>query len=97
MKLIQHIELIHAHEANFTITCGLNDCQSTFTKYESFRRHVYRKHTDRVLRPDNDDDDGNIEVVDDDFDQPRTHTVTQNPPCMDELLKNFKENLSSSF
>ncbi len=91
MKLIQHIGLIHAHEANFTITCGLNDCQSTFTKYESFRRHVYRKHTERVLRPDN--DDGNIEVVDEDFDQPRTHTVTENHPCMDELLKNFKENL----
>ncbi len=62
---------------------------------ESFRRHVYRKHTDRVLRPDydDDDDDGNTEVVDEDFDQPRTHTVTENPPCMDELLKFFKENL----
>lgn len=25
MKLVQHIGLIHAHEANFTMTCGLND------------------------------------------------------------------------
>ncbi len=54
---------------------------------------MYTVNTDRVLRPDNDDDDGNIEVVDEDFYQPRTHTVTKNPPCMDELLKNFKENL----
>ena len=49
VKLIRHIVLIHAREANFTMTCGLNDCQRTFSKYESFRRHVYRKHKHTVL------------------------------------------------
>lgn len=28
-KLIQHIELIHAHEPNFQISCGLNNCSSS--------------------------------------------------------------------
>lgn len=96
MKLIQHIGLIHAHEANFTITCGLNDCKSTFTKYESFRRHVYRRHRDRVLCKCNDcDGDGGGVVASEDSDEPGTDTVTGNPPSVDELLLNFRENLFS--
>lgn len=63
MKLIQHIGLIHAHEANFNITCGLDDCQSTFTKYESFRRHAYRKHRDKNFGPDSDCDESENEIV----------------------------------
>lgn len=76
MKLIQHIGLIHARKANFTITCGLNDCQSIFTKYEPFRRFMFY-------------DDN--EVAHDVSDEPRTDTVIANPPSMDELLLSFKE------
>ncbi len=52
MKLIQHVGLVHNHEPNFSITCGLNNCKSSFTVYESFRRHVYRKHRKLVLPHD---------------------------------------------
>lgn len=43
-KLLQHIGLVHAHEPHFGITCVISNCQSAFSKYHSFRRHVYRKH-----------------------------------------------------
>ena len=93
--MVQHVGLIHAHEANFSITCGLNDCKSTFTLYESYRRHVYRKHGEHVL-PNNDDmdmdnnTDLNMENMDNDL-----HPEANVPPSMDTLLKNFKENLCS--
>ncbi len=52
MKLIQHVGLVHNHERNFSITCGLNNCKSSFTIYESFRRRVYRKYRKLVLPHD---------------------------------------------
>lgn len=107
MKLVQHIGLIHAHEANFTITCGLDDCQSTFTKHESFRRHVYRKHRESVSCPDNGREGVENEVAYEESDEPRTNAVFGNSQCMDddnpivienprsvaELLLDFKDNL----
>lgn len=45
MKLIHlHVGMVHNHELNFNIICGLNSCKSSFTVYESFRCHVYHKH-----------------------------------------------------
>lgn len=97
MKLVQHVGLTHAHEAGFSITCGLNDCQSTFSNYPSFRCHVYRKHRACILPTDDPaseepssenpaSEDGHERVMCDDAD-------VQTPPCMDTLLYNFKNNL----
>lgn len=47
-KLIHHIGLVHAHDPHFSITCGISNCQSAFSKYHSFRWHVYRKHKDNI-------------------------------------------------
>lgn len=99
-KLIQHIGLVHAHEANFSITCGLNDCQSSFTKYHSFRRHVYRKHR-QSFTPCTE----NFNVIE----QPEevsfeegsseegtaSESVQKSPPSMDQLLTGLKDNLIS--
>ena len=54
VKLIQHIGLVHAHQPDFRITCGVSDCQSSFNKFHSYRQHVYRKHKSRCVpfRPD---------------------------------------------
>ncbi|XP_064455252.1 uncharacterized protein LOC135366472 [Ornithodoros turicata] len=45
---MNHIALVHAHEPGFNITCGLNGCSKTFKKYDSYRKHVQRKHRDVV-------------------------------------------------
>lgn len=101
-KLITHVGLVHAHEPHFSITCGINDCQAAFSKYHSFRRHVYRKHKPSVLN--------SLEVVEDGFENhahkevedphthssDETHTVQQpTPPSMDRLLDNLGDHLFS--
>lgn len=44
--VIRHIGQVHRHNSNFSIVCGLGDprCPATYTKFESFRSHVYKKH-----------------------------------------------------
>lgn len=104
MKLIQHVGLVHNHEPNFSITCGLNNCKSSFTLYESFRRHVYRKHRKLVLPHDDMDA---TEYMDNDFEEMDCHNDLEqtnelharideiHPLSRNELLTNFKENLFS--
>lgn len=91
IKLIQHIGLIHAHEANFTISCGIDECCSTFVKFESYRRHVYRKHRDSCHFKDSVAND--IEIPNDDFDEHMSTVAQTPPPCTNKFLKDFKENL----
>lgn len=77
MKLIQHVGLVHNHEPNFNITCGLNNCKSSFTVYESFRRHVYRKHRKLVL-PHDDMDATEYMDNDNDFENMDCHNDLEN-------------------
>lgn len=97
-KLLQHVGLIHNHEANFSITCGLNGCVSSFKKYESFRRHVYRKHQEEVLPQrhtdvSSDDEDGYDSDINYDNDIDLPLEVRADIPSTDSLLTNFKDSL----
>ncbi len=47
--LMQHISLLHAKSAGFTITCGLYGCIETYQSCSGFRSHVYRKHRDLMF------------------------------------------------
>ena len=42
--VIRHIGLVHSHEANFRITCGIDGCTRTYRIFDSYRKHVYVKH-----------------------------------------------------
>src|SRR6218665_2558380 len=59
-KLLFHLKLLHEHTANFSVTCHV--CSSLFTRVDSYRRHVYRKHDSIVVnsvrcdKHDGDDD-----------------------------------------
>ena len=48
--VLRHIAEIHSFNPNFHITCGLgpDKCPETYTKYDSFRSHVYRKHREEL-------------------------------------------------
>ena len=48
-NVLQHVKC-HQYDENFQLKCGINSCQETYTIYESFRSHVYRKHRE-VLHP----------------------------------------------
>ena len=42
---LRHIELFHAHQPNFRITCGIGGCQRTFHNLQTFRNHVSDHHS----------------------------------------------------
>ena len=41
---LSHLRLIHASEAGFQVSCGLQGCQRTFTNFYTYRNHVYSMH-----------------------------------------------------
>ena len=46
---LSHIRCVHHDDENFTITCGINECASTYSRCASFVSHVYRQHRDIVI------------------------------------------------
>lgn len=34
--VVRHMAIIHAHDSNFFIRCGLNDCPRNYTNFYSF-------------------------------------------------------------
>ena len=56
LGVLQHIRVVHSFEPDFHILCGLdNDCPATYTVYESFRSHVYKKHRELLVSDSFDD------------------------------------------
>ena len=56
---LSHLRLIHAHEADFQVPCGLQGCQRTFQNFYTYRNHVYSMHDLNAL------DDTTNEITDD--------------------------------
>ena len=55
-EILRHIRDVHRH---FTtpVRCGINDCPSITTTYNSLRQHLYKKHrSDFVVVPSADCD-----------------------------------------
>ena len=48
--LLSHLRFAHAHahDPNFLVTCRLNGCPKTYSKYTSFHSHVYRHQKDHI-------------------------------------------------
>ena len=45
-SVLRHIGSIHRFDPGLSIRCGIKACPETYTNFESFRSHVYRKHRD---------------------------------------------------
>ena len=41
---LSHLRVIHAHEAGFQVSCGLQGCPRTFKNFYTYRNHVYSMH-----------------------------------------------------
>lgn len=77
--ILRHIGEVHRFSPDFHITCGLGctsgeKCPATYTKYESFRSHVYKKHREELsdsvqypaeLEGDDGNDRGGVSLQDD--------------------------------
>ena len=48
--VLRHMGEIHRYDPNLRIRCGIDCCPQSYTNFNSFRSHVYRKHRD-VLKP----------------------------------------------
>lgn len=35
---------VHAHEANFRVTCGIASCPRSFTNFHTYKSHLYKRH-----------------------------------------------------
>ena len=46
---LSHIRNVHYNDTSFNLTCGINECTSTYTRCASFVSHVYRQHRDIVV------------------------------------------------
>ena len=42
--VLRHMRSVHSHESNFHLVCGINSCPRTYTKFPSFKKHLYRHH-----------------------------------------------------
>ena len=44
--VVRHIGLVHSHEFAFRVTCGVGGCTRTYTRFSSYKKHMYVKHRD---------------------------------------------------
>ena len=44
--VLKHIGLVHAHEPNFHVSCGIQGCPRTYKNYYSFRKHPLQPGVD---------------------------------------------------
>lgn len=44
LTVVTHVGIAHAHDPNFRVQCGIEQCQCRFTNYGSYRKHLRRKH-----------------------------------------------------
>lgn len=35
---------VHAHEANFQVTCGIESCPRSFKNFHTYKSHLYKNH-----------------------------------------------------
>ena len=51
-SLLTHINSSHSHELNFQLTCGLENCQRTYKKFNSYKKHIQRLHSHLLVEND---------------------------------------------
>ena len=42
--VLRHVGAVHVHEPHFHLVCGINGCPRTYQNYNSFRKHLRRRH-----------------------------------------------------
>ena len=49
--IVRHIGQVHSFDADFHVVCGLGPtkCPATYTNFQSYRSHVYKKHREELV------------------------------------------------
>ena len=74
----------HRYDAGLTIKCGINSCPETYTVYESFRSHVYRKHREALVRQDQASSSASISASSENHPLSETDDATSLEQCSDD-------------
>ena len=74
---LKHIQLFHAHQPNFLITCGIEGCQRTFQNFHTFRKHISDWHRSDP-NPTNHELDCSLEVNTTDLFNSSSYTIVGN-------------------
>lgn len=65
--VVRHIGRVHSCDAGFHIQCGIDGCHRTYTKFVSYKKHVYKVHIKPSSQDGNYDDDvdsnGNPDIM----------------------------------
>ncbi len=48
LRVLTHIRQVHAFEADFHVTCGIDGCPKTYDNFHSYRKHLYNQHNDKL-------------------------------------------------
>lgn len=46
--ILSHLRIVHSHDPNFLVTCGLSGCATTCKSFSALYSHVYRKHSEFI-------------------------------------------------
>jgi hypothetical protein len=93
-KYLQHLQLSHQHQPNFTVTCGLDGCNAKFLLVDSWRKHISRKHClanqETPIVSELNDEEAEI-----DFDQPDASASTSRSEELNllDVMTNLKQHL----
>lgn len=56
-KFIKYYVLCHRLDPNFSVMCNKIGCGMTYRNWDSFRKHLYRNHQERVDELDNNNEE----------------------------------------
>lgn len=55
--LLKHIGRVHANAPRFNLRCIFGECETTFTNFHSYKRHVRKKHLRELINQEESDQD----------------------------------------
>ena len=101
-KYLQHLQLLHHHQPDFSIVCNIEGCKRSYKTVPSFRTHIYRKHTATLWRPTDDhfqnvtlSEETEEDEVDDAEDSEDSQSVHENSlPDLNTLLSGLQKHVA---
>lgn len=88
-EILRHVRDVHWSFSS-PVTCGVNDCSSTTSSYDSLRQHMYKKHRDELIPNSAETEiltrEAETEQLGDAGTDPRTESIVNLPAVTDDYL-----------
>lgn len=80
--LLKHIGRVHANAPRFSLRCIFGGCETTFTNFHSYKRHIRKKHFRELIQQEESNQDSDCEL---DNDLNHAEESTSRIPASDEF------------